>query len=170
MWTMRNPKPMAKVEEALRAQSWHYTRAGDDTILTGARGQSGRTFMILIRDEAERKTLALHFCPSPATSGMSQPVGRTPVMCLHENGGYTRAQIAAVCETLMTENYRILLGRFERDEKDGEIRFGIALPYRDTTLSTDQVTWCIGIAISTLEGIMPKIEQCLRAAERQMVV
>jgi hypothetical protein len=55
-------------------------------------------------------------------------------------------------------NYQIVLGCFERDERDGEIRFRIAIPYRDTNLTVEQVNWCIEIAIGTMDAFMPEIE------------
>lgn len=160
MWLKHDPTD--EVERALKKRAWKYLKVDDQTIITGVGGlPSGYTYFISIRHEGERKTVLFLFNPLEKDSAhafQSAAAGRPPVMRVHPTAGHSGEQVAGVCEILMHRNYGIVLGNFERDCRDGEIRFRIPLPYCDTNLTVEQVNWCIEMATSTLEMTMPRIE------------
>lgn len=141
--------PMDVVERALRERGWKYQRDNPQHIITGV-SVPGFTSILSIHHEEGKKTVLFLFYPS---------IEGTATVKIHESAGYTPLQVARACELLLGENYRIVLGCFERDPSDGEIRLRIALPYRDTDLSIQQVNWCIDIGFATLAKIMQEVER-----------
>jgi hypothetical protein len=161
MWLFGRPDPMNVVEDALRRRGWKYVRLDADTILTGVQTASRRLYFITIRHEEQKRTVLFLFNPligSAADAFQTLAGGQPPFLRVHTNEGHSSQQVAEVCQSLMYMNYQIVLGCFERDERDGEIRFRIAIPYRDTNLTVEQVNWCIEIAIGTMDAFMPEIE------------
>ncbi len=148
------------VEAALRKRDWKYVRVSDDLILTGVDSLSGK-YLIVFGNDPKKKTLMLAFNQLLHDQALENMVrnGQFPVFRVHESAGDTPAEVAAVCQRLLAENYRIAVGRFERDPKDGEIRFVIAIPYRDRSLSIEQVDWTLTLGIQTLDLIMPQIHR-----------
>jgi len=165
---------MGVVEQALKRMGWRYIRVDDDAILTGVGLPSGYHTLILIRNDEARRTMLFLFNLSSSTDidqmmrGMLS--GHPPIMMVHPARGHTEEQVAEVCELLMYWNYRIILGNFERDQSDGEIRFRIAFPYRDSTLTVDQVIWCVSIGCSILNEAVPEIEKVIGGVSGGMVV
>jgi len=145
--------PMDVVESALGKRGWRYQRVNPQIIITGVAGLAGHGCLIAIRHEEDKRTVLFLFNPVKESGGTHQPLK------IHPEGGYTSDQVAKACEVLMGQNYRIVLGSFERDPSDGEIRFRIALPYRDTGLTVEQVNWCIDIGIGTLGRVIPELER-----------
>lgn len=141
-------------ERALNERNWKFQRPDDRTIITGVRTLAGRQYIIVIRHEVEKQTMVLLFVP---LSGEEGPPQERRVR-LHPMVGWTEDQLAGAGRILLHYNYRIVLGGFEVDANDGELRFRIALPYRDAKLTTKQVNWCIDIATGTLDVFMPKLE------------
>lgn len=164
--------PMAAAEEALKKRGWKFDRMDAETLLAGVRTAFEHHYLISIRHDVDRKTVLflLNLLNRPAGFIQAIAAGHLPFLRVHSAVGHSQEQVAGVCKVLMEENYRLVLGNFERDEKDGEIRFRIALPYRDTNLTVEQVNWCIDIAVGTLEVVMPKIEEAIGAEVGQMVV
>jgi hypothetical protein len=154
---------MDVVEKGLQLRGWKYDRVAPDMIKTGVHSQSGRNYSIIIVHEADKRTLVFLYNPMRPLEDIPQAVaqGRLPVMQVHTEKGQTASQVAGVCEILLQENYRIVLGAFERDARDGELRFRIALPYRDTEPTPVQVNWCIDIAIGTLDQVSDRVERFL---------
>jgi hypothetical protein len=148
------------VEAALRKRKWKYVRVSDDMILTGVESDSGK-YSIVLANETGKKTLQIAFNKILAGEDLHNLLrnGRLPVFCVHESAGDSAGEVAAVCERLMAENYRIAVGRFERDPEDGEIRFVITIPYRDRFLSIDQVDWSLSLGIRTLDRVMPQLHR-----------
>jgi hypothetical protein len=156
--------PVATVEGALKKRSWKYGKPDGESIITGVATASGHNCFISIRHVGDRKTVVFLFNP---TTGMADALlavttGRLPFFRVHQAAGHSEDQVRNVCEILVNENYRIMLGDFERDHNDGEIRFRIALPYQDGELTADQVNWCIDIAVTTVDLVTMKIERYLK--------
>jgi hypothetical protein len=155
---------LAVVERVLQKRGWNYHRLGDHLILSGVRSMAG-FYLITFGDERDKRTLVILFNELPRTlEALESAVrnSRHPLFRVHEDAGHTASQIAGVCERLLAENYRLVLGRFERDPKDGEIRYGIAIPYRDQKLSEDQVNWAIDVGTRTMDQVMPEIHRMAR--------
>jgi hypothetical protein len=164
MWVLGKPDPMNVVENALRNRNWKYARLDANTILTGVQTVSGRVYFIAIRHEVQRRTVLFLFNPlirGAADALQALAGGRPPFLRVHTNEGHSSQQVAEICQSLMYMNYQIVLGCFERDDSDGEIRFRIAVPYCDTKLTVAQVDWGIDVAVSTMEVAMPEIERVM---------
>ena len=171
MWLFGKHDPMNVVEDALKGRDWKYARVDANTILTGVQTASGRVYFIIIRHEDGKRTVLFLFNPlirGAADALQALAGGRPPFLRVHTNEGHSSQQVAEVCQSLMHKNYQIVLGCFERDERDGEIRFRIAIPYRDTSLTVEQVNWCIDIATGTMEAVMSEIEKMI-GSERMTV-
>jgi hypothetical protein len=166
MWFGGKSDPMGVVENALKARSWKYVRSDDATVMTGVHLPSGWFCGIAARNEAARKTVLFIFSPIKESEAAVQAMsaGRIPFFKLHPAAGHTAEQVAGACALLMFRNYRMLLGNFERDHTDGEVRFRVALPYRDTTLTLDQVHWCMEIALESLVVTLPRLEGFLNGS------
>jgi hypothetical protein len=63
-----------------------------------------------------------------------------------------------VYELLLDKNHQMLLGRFERNAQNGELRFNIAVPYRDSEFTRGILNWCLRIGPGTVDELMPEIE------------
>jgi|YNPMSStandDraft_1061717.scaffolds.fasta_scaffold45652_2 hypothetical protein len=157
-WLATTARAMPTVEAALRKRNWKYTRISAHMILTGVQSIGGK-YLIVLANDTEKKTLMVSFNELLIDQDLDNFVrtGQLPVLRVHQSLGHTTTEVAAVCERLLGENYRIAVGRFEREPKDGEIRFVIALPYRDRPLSVDQVDWSITVGIHTLDLILPQV-------------
>jgi len=142
--------PIGVVEQALKQRGWKYHKPDPLAILTGVK--SRRSHLILVRHDAERKTLLFLFAPTDRNDAP---------LHVHSSRGHSQEQIGGVSEILAHRNFTMLLGSFERDATDGELRYRIAIPYRDTNLSTQQAQWCIDIGIGSLDRMIPKIEDFL---------
>jgi len=155
---------MDVVEKGLQLRGWKYDRADRTMIKTGVHSQSGRNYSIIILHEEDKRTLLFLYNPMRPLDEIPAAIaqGKLPVMQVHAEKGQTSADVAGVCQILLQENYRIVLGAFERDARDGELRFRIALPYRDAEPTPAQVNWCIDVAISTLDKVMATVERFLR--------
>ncbi|MCD6352253.1 MAG: YbjN domain-containing protein [Armatimonadetes bacterium] len=162
----RAKDPMDVVEQALKERGWVYDRRDEETVTTGCHTSRDGKYGIIIRHEAGRKTILFLFVPmvaddaGEALSGMLS--GRMPFFQVHEAVGHTPDQIGDACKVLMHMNYRLLLGNLERDHRDGEIRYRIALPYRDAALTVEQVNWCIDIGLGTMDDLMPRLRAFLQ--------
>jgi hypothetical protein len=165
--------PMDTVEKALKNRGWKYQRVDSKTVLSGFALQQYTCF-VGIQHEEERKTLVFLFHPARTPMEVFQAVtaGGHPFVRVHTSMGHSEEQVAQVCALLLHENHSMLLGSFERDEADGEIRFRVALPYRDVHVTVEQVNWCVEIGVFALDSGMQKIQAILGGkaiAERTVV-
>lgn len=171
MWLFGRHDPLDVVEEALKRRKWKYERVDAYTILTGVAAQSGHPYFIVIRHEEQKKTVLFLFNPLLKSADDALRIlaaGKPPFLRVHTDEGHSTQQVSDLCQFLMHQNYRIVLGCFERDERDGEVRYRIAIPYRDTSLTIEQVYWCIDVAVGTLEATMPDMKRII-GAERMAV-
>ncbi|MCS7239464.1 MAG: YbjN domain-containing protein [Thermoguttaceae bacterium] len=153
------PQPTDIVAQTLAKRSWRFLRVSDTMIITGAVIPPSRC-LIVFTDDQKRKTLCIFFFDLDTAREDTGPIGQGFLQAnfkVHENEGHTQEQVNKVCERLMAENFRILLGRFERDPEDGEIRFSIALPYRNRRPTVAQIDWCINMGLETVTRVMPQI-------------
>ncbi len=152
---------MDTVEKAMKQQGWKYLRADERTVVSGF--ATPRHYMAVVRHDTGRQTLLFLFVPLQVGDlGLAQLVaGAPPLFRVHTTAGHTSDQVARVCEILLRENYRMLLGNFERDPQDGEIRFRIALPFRDGSVTTDQVLWCLRIGLESADAGMREVQNAL---------
>jgi len=55
-------------------------------------------------------------------------------------------------------NYRIILGKFAYDPRDGEVRFSVDVPIDENDLSYEQFQHCLGVAVKMVEEYAPKLK------------
>lgn len=153
---------MSAVETAMKKRDWKYARVDDNTVVTGVNTNAGSQF-IGIRNDEQRKTLVFVMNPITGAASFMQAVigGRMPFLRVHVAGGHSQSQVAQVCEALLEQNYGMLLGTLERDPGDGEVRLRVAVPYRDTSITSEQVHWCLDVGIASLAAAVMKIEEIL---------
>lgn len=161
MWFKTKSSPLDAVEQALQKREWKFYRVDEKTVLTGVATSLERSYMIGIRHEPERRSVVLLFNRVLGKAGVAEAAANRPYFRVHSSAGHDRATVAEVDELLMDRNFTTLLGNFERDRSDGEIRFRITLPYRDAPLTADQVNWCIDVAVPTIDSTLVEVEQRL---------
>jgi hypothetical protein len=61
----------------------------------------------------------------------------------------------AVAEFLTRANYGILVGNFELDLRDGEVRYKASLAFRDVPLTHPMIAQCLYPAVQTLDQYLP---------------
>ncbi len=151
-------KPMEIVEAVLKARAWKYGRLDNDTIITGFGTPLGNCFLS-VRYDQERKTLLFLFNPVKAALGAFEALaaGQAPFLQIHEKSGHSEEQVNKLNEFLLHQNYRLLLGAFERDASDGEIRYRVSLPFPDGSPTSQQVNWCIDMGSSTVIKTMQEL-------------
>jgi hypothetical protein len=54
-------------------------------------------------------------------------------------------------------NYRIILGKFAYDPRDGEVRFSVDVPIDENDLSYEQFQHCMGVVVKMVEEYAPKL-------------
>lgn len=54
-------------------------------------------------------------------------------------------------------NYRIILGKFAYDPRDGEVRFSVDLPIDENTVTYEQFQHCLGVTVKMVEEYAPKL-------------
>jgi len=156
--------PLDAIEGVLKKRKWKYLRVDGETIMTGVAIPPARLCTLTIRHELDRKTVIFlcNVMRSPMDALRAIAGGKPPVMRVHTDAGHSPAQVGSVCDCLLHLNYGMLLGSFDRDQTDGEIRFRVAIPYRDSRLSAEQAGWCIDVAMISLDHGMSKVEEILQ--------
>lgn len=147
--------PLDVVESRLKAQGWKYARVDERTIVTGFRAGTGGV-LLHFRNEAGKRVLLLmaNGLPDAASAFAALEAGRPPVLCVHTKVGYSEPQVQRLCENLLERNYRFAVGGFERDPSDGEVRFRIGLPYRDSLPTEEQIEWCIAATAEAMSELL----------------
>jgi hypothetical protein len=161
---------MSVVESALKKRSWKYARTGEDSLLTGVGSPAGSVLMSIHNEEA-RKTLLFLMNPTTGEPSMHAVMaGVPPYLRIHAKAGHSGAQVAQVCELIADFNYDLLLGSVERDASDGQVRLRVTLPYRDASVTVEQVSWCIDVGAATLFTALGKIQEVLGATSAQPIM
>ncbi len=55
-------------------------------------------------------------------------------------------------------NYRIILGKFAYDPRDGEVRFSVDIPIDENTVTYEQFQHCLGVAVKMVDEYAPKLK------------
>lgn len=155
------PRPLDVVERALAKREWRFLRPNDAMVLSGTTTPP-YAWVVAFSDDQKRRTLLIHFVSLNLDTDESELEGgglQAQSLKVHESLGHSPELVARVCERLLAENFRLVLGRFERDPDDGEIRFAITLPYRNRVPTTAQIDWCITIGLQTVGLVMPQIRR-----------
>ncbi|WP_448601438.1 YbjN domain-containing protein [Thermoflexus hugenholtzii] len=63
-------------------------------------------------------------------------------------------------------NYRIILGKFSYDPRDGEVRFTLAMPTDRNTLTYEQFEHCMRVTIAMVEQHVPRLRAILGGEEK----
>lgn len=59
-------------------------------------------------------------------------------------------------------NYRIILGKFAYDPRDGEVRFSVDIPIDENTVTYEQFEHCLGVAVKTVDEYAPKLRAIVK--------
>jgi hypothetical protein len=136
------PITLADLEEAFKRHDWRYEIV-ENHLLTGFNGVP-----MIFSVEEEREVLLLQV-PLVPGKGMA---GYRPVQPEAERDA---------CMYLMSVNYRLILGSYTRDHRDGEVRYEISVPLVGSFLSDEQLEHAILVAGSTVTLHAPVINALL---------
>eukprot|EP00527_Entomoneis_sp_CCMP2396_P006642 CAMPEP_0198146070 /NCGR_PEP_ID=MMETSP1443-20131203/27222_1 /TAXON_ID=186043 /ORGANISM="Entomoneis sp., Strain CCMP2396" /LENGTH=118 /DNA_ID=CAMNT_0043809901 /DNA_START=299 /DNA_END=655 /DNA_ORIENTATION=- len=64
---------------------------------------------------------------------------------------------AAVAEYFMRINYNVMLGHFDIDARDGEVRFKVSAIVKGSQLSQQMVQQMIGVSMNTMDKFFPGV-------------
>jgi len=78
-----------------------------------------------------------------------------------EGPGVTKERVADVLAWLMHINYRLLLGNFEWDHRDGEIRYRLAVPTDEGDITFEQFRHCLRAVLGTVNDCYPKLQRLI---------
>lgn len=93
---------------------------------------------------------------------------------LHGSAAELAEEEQAAAVYMLAANYRMLVGRFERDHADGETRYILSIPLLGSTLTEIQLEYAIVAAVTTVQVHVPVIaalllgETTLRRALEQL--
>jgi len=150
---------ISTIEKCLKEKGWKYLKVDDNTIFTGTGTPTGRFYGISVRLLTEKQTVLFLFNPLKRRVDILEAIGTgSGFLKFHANEGHSSEIVAHACEILSHWNFGLVLGNFERDQTDGEIRYRVAVPYRDGQLTCDQFHWCIVVSIGTMDMLLPKLE------------
>jgi len=62
-------------------------------------------------------------------------------------------------------NYRIILGKFAYDPRDGEVRFSVDIPIDENTVTYEQFQHCLGVTVKMVEEYAPKLKAIAEGAK-----
>ena len=62
---------------------------------------------------------------------------------------------------MLAANFRLLVGRFERDHADGETRFTLSVPLLESVLTETQLKYAIVAAVTAVQMHVPVIAALL---------
>jgi hypothetical protein len=127
----------SRIEKHLRRNDWHFHKVPRTKGLfsTGFLVR-GHPLDLLIHDLAAREVLLF----------------LVPHIVYVERG--RRTEFADILSKL---NWDVLLGAFEMDHRDGEVRYKIALPTDDAVITDEQIGHCIEALWGTLEETYSEI-------------
>jgi hypothetical protein len=63
-------------------------------------------------------------------------------------------------------NFRMILGKFSYDPRDGEIRFTLAMPIDQNTLTYEQFEHCMRVTVAMVEQYVPHLRAILGGEEK----
>jgi hypothetical protein len=153
-------------ELALKSIDWKYSRRDDRTIITGFKSGS-IAVVIAIRNETDKRALLVM---GNALMGVANPMtmlgsGELKLLRVHTAAGHSAQQVSKVCEYLLSRNYELAVGAFERDPSDGEIRFRIGLPYRDAPPTEEQMKWCLALTSDAMSQLLRDVADFVESSQ-----
>ena len=63
----------------------------------------------------------------------------------------------SVAEFFMRINYNVMLGHFDLDARDGEVRFKVSAIVKGSELSLEMVRQMIGVSMNTMDKFFPGV-------------
>jgi hypothetical protein len=124
------------VEEFFQGESWEYQHLeGQDALRLGFAGTSGNWTCYAQTREAQRQMVFYSICP------LRVPDGKRLLMA----------------EFLTRANYGLILGNFELDLDDGEIRYKTSLDIEDSELSPALLSHVVYANVSAMDRYLPGI-------------
>ena len=124
------------VEEFFQGESWEYQRLeGQDALRQGFAGTSGNWTCYAQTREAQRQMVFYSICPLRA------PDGKRMLMA----------------EFLTRANYGLILGNFELDLDDGEIRYKTSLDAESTELTSDMIRNAVYANVLMMDKYLPGV-------------
>lgn len=128
------------VEAYLKRYGWDRFQTKTETgekegvVITGWGSLGGDKHILVIDPIEEKKVLTFH------VQVLNAPLDRTPDEHLRE-----------LLVALGQINFQIILGKFGYDPRDGEVRFSIAVPTDNNTVTYEQFKHCLDIIVRTIE-------------------
>jgi hypothetical protein len=127
---------------------WHKYKSVDEpmekegVIYTGwSSSPSADGFVMTIDPIVEKKCLSFH-----VPKIIEAPPEETPA-----------EQLKELLLAMGFINYRIILGKFSFDPRDGEVRFPLSLPIDENTITYEQFEHCLAVAVKAVEDYAPKL-------------
>jgi len=143
-YKMANDVTLEHITEYLRQDDWRFDVDEERQVIrTGFRGRNG-SYRLIVNLQKERDALLF-----------SAP-GYLTVPEEHDNKD-------EVLSAMMAINYQLLLGNFERDISDGEIRFRLAVPLEDNDFTYEQFQRCLFTLAYTIDKYYPIFQRMLWA-------
>lgn len=123
------------VIEFMDKDGWSYTQKDETTLTTGFTGKNG-SFRCLARVDEDRGLFIFYTaCPQNAPEKKRQ----------------------AISEFLTRANYGLLVGNFEMDFRDGEVRYKSCIVLKDRSLRPSLVEWMVYPNGLTMDKYFPGI-------------
>ena len=128
------------VEAFLREDGWDYSQFESKNVLkTGYQGQNGSWTCYAQTREDDQQFLFYAICPIKAPD----------------------KKRAAVAEFITRANYGMVIGNFELDHSDGEIRFKSSLDVEDSELTEPMVRSAVYWAVVMMDKYLPGLLQVI---------
>jgi len=129
---------LAIVESFLQADDWHYSRVEDTTILSmGFRGNNGTWTCYARTREQEERFIFYSVLSTNVPEHMR----------------------LAAAEYLTRANYGMLIGNFELDFSDGEVRYKTSIDVEGGTLTHKMIENMIYVNVLTMDRYLPGLNR-----------
>lgn len=127
----------------LEAEDWPVEQVEDTLFRTGFAGDSGRWVCLAVTNDVDDQVAFYSLCP------VEVPADRR----------------SAMAEALTRANYGLIVGNFEMDLSDGEIRFKTSIDASDTDLTLPLVRNLVQINVLTMDDYLPALQAVARGAD-----
>jgi hypothetical protein len=150
--------PLDVVEALCTEQNVTYERP-DLLTLTTFLNVTERWLVVInfVNRVAEQTLLILCSPASIVESNGGEPGGSLRLLFIHQNAGYSPEQVASANEVLLHANFVEPIGSWDRDARDGEIRFRTSASYRGTELTpagiTNHMRFCLAALMQMLKTL-----------------
>lgn len=131
------------VGQYLDADDWHYERDDENVIRMGFAGENGRWTVFARALEEKQQILFYSLCPLNAAE----------------------ARRPAMAEFLTRANYGMVIGNFEMDYSDGEIRYKTSIDVENSPTTTALVKPLLYANCLMMDRYLPGITQVIAGGE-----